>query len=203
MKIKFCGIRRDEDIEHVNTLRPDYIGFIMFSKSKRYVSSEQAKELIRRISKDGTSGTNTVIKSVGVFVNEDFENLIRIAQHCGFDIVQLHGNEDNAYIAELKRRTSLEVWKVFREPEFDAENSSADKLLYDVSDGTGTPFNYEKIKNFTSAKPLIIAGGIDITNIEKAMSLQPYAVDLSSGIETDGVKDFDKMKQIIDFIEGQ
>jgi phosphoribosylanthranilate isomerase len=174
----------------------------MVSASRRYISPAQTKEFIGRILGDETSGTNTSIKTVGVFKNEDLEVAIAVLKYCKFDVVQLHGDEDDAYVAELQRRTSLEVWKVFRDLNFDAENSSADKLLYDISDGTGTEFDYEKIKNFKTEKPLIIAGGIDISNIEKAMSLNPYAIDISSGIETDGVKDFDKMEKIMKYVRG-
>ena len=136
-KIKLCGLSRRCDIECVNELCPDYIGFVFAKKSKRYVSPEKAKELKFLLSPD--------IKAVGVFVDEQIENIVKLLSDNIIDLAQLHGSEDEEYIARLKALTDKPVIKAFRiKSENDitsAKNCKADFILLDSGAGTGRSFN--------------------------------------------------------------
>lgn len=187
-KIKFCGLSRTCDIEAVNELKPEYIGFVFAKKSKRFVSPSDAKKLKSLLIPD--------IKAVGVFVNESPQTVADILNQEIIDIAQLHGSEDESYIQELRRLTEKPVIKAFRIENTDnlqqLENSSADYVLLDSGAGTGTVFDWDIIKHIK--RPYFLAGGLSVDNAENAVNtLHPYAVDVSSGIETDGVKDKFKM----------
>lgn len=187
-KIKFCGLSRTCDIEAVNELKPEYIGFVFAKKSKRFVSPSDAKKLKSLLIPD--------IKAVGVFVNESPQTVADILNQEIIDIAQLHGSEDESYIQELRRLTEKPVIKAFRIENKDnlqqLENSSADYVLLDSGAGTGTVFDWDIIKHIK--RPYFLAGGLSVDNAENAVNtLHPYAVDVSSGIETDGVKDKFKM----------
>ena len=190
-KIKFCGLKRQEDIDFANLILPEYIGFVFAKKSKRYVSPEKAALLKKRL--DGR------ISAVGVFVNEELLQVAELLNGGVIDIAQLHGGENEEYISELRKLTDKPIIKAFNvEDEGDislALNSTADYVLLDSPlAGSGTRFNWELLKNF--GRPYFLAGGLDPENVFGAvLSLHPYAVDVSSGIETGGVKDFDKMKR--------
>lgn len=192
-KIKLCGLSRICDIEAANELKPEYIGFVFAKKSRRYVSPEKAAELRRVLSSD--------IRAVGVFVNESPENIAELLNSGIIDVAQLHGNEDDEYIKRLRTLTDKTVIKAFRidseKDVADAMSSSADYVLLDSgSGGTGTAFDWELIKNIQ--RPYFLAGGLDIHNVESAVKdLMPYAVDVSSGIETDGYKDRNKMAAFV------
>ena len=190
-KIKFCGLKRQEDIDFANLILPEYIGFVFAKKSKRYVSPEKAALLKKRL--DGR------ISAVGVFVNEELLQVAELLNGGVIDIAQLHGGENEEYISELRKLTDKPIIKAFNvEDEGDislALNSTADYVLLDSPlAGSGTRFNWELLKNF--GRPYFLAGGLDPENVFGAvLSLHPYAVDVSSGIETGEVKDFDKMKR--------
>lgn len=190
-KIKFCGLKRQEDIDFANLILPEYIGFVFAKKSKRYVSPEKAALFKKRL--DGR------INAVGVFVNEEPLKVAELLNGGVIDMAQLHGGENEEYISELRKLTDKPIIKAFNvEDESDislALNSSADFVLLDSPlAGSGTRFDWELLKNF--GRPYFLAGGLDPENVFGAvLSLHPYAVDVSSGIETDGVKDFDKMKR--------
>lgn len=192
-KIKLCGLSRTCDIEAANELKPEYIGFVFAKKSRRYVSPEKAAELRRVLSSD--------IRSVGVFVNESPENIAELLNSGIIDVAQLHGNEDDEYIKILRTLTHKPVIKAFRidseKDVADAMSSSADYVLLDSgSGGTGTAFDWELIRNIQ--RPYFLAGGLDIHNVESAVkNLMPYGVDVSSGIETDGYKDRNKMAAFV------
>lgn len=192
-KIKLCGLSRTCDIEAANELKPEYIGFVFAKKSRRYVSPEKAAELRRVLSSD--------IRSVGVFVNESPENIAELLNSGIIDVAQLHGNEDDEYIKRLRTLTDKPVIKAFRidseKDVADAMSSSADYVLLDSgSGGTGTAFDWELIRNIQ--RPYFLAGGLDIHNVESAVKdLMPYGVDVSSGIETDGYKDRNKMAAFV------
>lgn len=191
-KIKFCGLSRPCDIEEANNLLPEYIGFVFAKKSRRYVSPDQAFELKRLLAPE--------IKEVGVFVNETPEQIADLLSKGIIDIAQLHGNEDEEYIRQLRRLTDKPIIKAFRiETAFDiemAEQSTADYVLLDSGAGTGTAFDWKFIQDMK--RPYFLAGGLAPDNIGKAMQqLMPYAVDVSSGIETDGYKDKEKMAAFI------
>lgn len=187
-KIKFCGLSRTCDIKTVNELKPEYIGFVFAKKSKRFVSPYDAKKLKSLLIPD--------IKAVGVFVNESPQTVADILNQEIIDIAQLHGSEDESYIRELRRLTKKPIIKAFRIKNTDnlqqIENSSADYVLLDSGAGTGTVFDWDIIKHIK--RPYFLAGGLSVDNAENAVNtLHPYAVDVSSGIETDGVKDKFKM----------
>lgn len=191
-KIKLCGLSRPEDILYVNELMPEYIGFVFAPKSRRYVSPDKALELKQMLSSE--------IRAVGVFVNETPEQIVELLKKGIIDMVQLHGKEDELYIKRLRKITDKLVIKAFRietAADIEAANRSvADYVLLDSGAGTGTAFNWKLIQGIK--RPYFLAGGLSPDNIAKAMKqLTPYAVDVSSGIETDGYKDKEKMTAFI------
>ena len=200
-KVKMCGISKVETIPAVVEAKPDYMGLV-FASSKRQVTVEQAKTLVEALHKQCKAQNDTVsIKTVGVFVNETLDNLVTIANEANLDVVQLHGDEDEAFIQSLKERTNVEVWKAIQiRSAADAEawiDSSADMLLFDAyhkdeRGGTGDVFDWSCLDTFE--RPFMLAGGIDSTNVARAIrTVRPYGIDISSGIETNGVKDDEKI----------
>ena len=198
-KIKFCGLTRVEDIAAANALKPEYIGFVFAPKSKRYVSPQQAALLRARL--------DPAIKAVGVFVNEPPEAVARLLNEAILDIAQLHGQEDAAYLARLRSLTAKPLWQAFRAESAAglaaAARSPADMVLLDSgAGGTGTVFNWKLLQGFP--RPYILAGGLDAGNAADAVTrLHPYAVDVSSGIETTGKKDPAKMAAFAATVRGQ
>lgn len=191
-KIKLCGLSRACDIETANELKPEYIGFVFAPESRRYVTPEKATELKRLLAHD--------IKAVGVFVNETPETVADFMNKGIIDIAQLHGNEDEAYIKNLRHLTDKPIIKAFRvETANDierAEQSTSNYILLDSGAGTGTVFDWKLIQNIQ--RPYFLAGGLDIDNVNSAIeALHPYAVDVSSGIETDGLKEKTKMAAFV------
>ncbi|MBR6384252.1 MAG: tryptophan synthase subunit beta [Lachnospiraceae bacterium] len=191
-KIKLCGLSRPEDIECANSLKPDFIGFVFYEKSKRYVDREKAKELKNLLDKD--------IKAVGVFVDEDIDFVASLLRDEIIDIAQLHGNEDEKYIKDLKTLSGKPVIKAVRvksdEDIKTANDSPADFVLLDSGMGGGKVFDWNLLKEVK--RDYFLAGGLTLENAEEAVqTLKPFAVDVSSGIETDGYKDPDKMKQFV------
>ena len=207
-KVKMCGISKVETIPAVVEAKPDYMGLV-FVPSKRQVTVDQAKTLVEELHKQYTKrynngaeqSNNDEIKTVGVFVNETLDNLVSIATETNLDAVQLHGDEDEAFIQSLKERTNVEVWKAVQiRSAADAEawiDSSADMLLFDAyhkdeRGGMGEVFDWSCLDEFE--RPFMLAGGIDSTNVARAIrTVRPYGIDISSGIETDGVKDNEKI----------
>ena len=207
-KVKMCGISKVETIPAVVEAKPDYMGLV-FAPSKRQVTVEQAKILIEELHRgyakkygsDTEHDKNDTIKTVGVFVNETVDNLVTIANEANLDAVQLHGDEDEAFIQSLKERTNVEVWKAIQiRTAADTEkwiDSSADMLLFDAyhkdeRGGTGEVFDWSSLDAFE--RPFMLAGGIDSTNVARAIrTVRPYGIDISSGIETNGVKDDEKI----------
>ena len=200
-KVKMCGISKVETIPAVVEAKPDYMGLV-FAPSKRQVTVEQAKILIEELHKQCINHYDTkVVKTVGVFVNETLDNLVRIADTANLDAVQLHGDEDEAFIQSLKERTNVEIWKAVQiRSAADVEkwiDSSADILLFDAyhkdeRGGTGEVFDWSSLDAFE--RPFMLAGGIDSTNVARAIrTVRSYGIDISSGIETNGVKDDEKI----------
>lgn len=200
-KVKMCGISKVETIPAIVDAKPDYMGLV-FAPSKRQVTVEQAKILIEELHKQCINHYDIkVVKTVGVFVNETLDNLVRIADTANLDAVQLHGDEDEAFIQSLKERTNVEVWKAIQiRTAADTEkwiDSSADMLLFDAyhkdeRGGTGEVFDWSSLDAFE--RPFMLAGGIDSTNVARAIrTVRPYGIDISSGIETNGVKDDEKI----------
>ena len=218
-KVKMCGISKIETIPAVIEANPDYMGLV-FAPSKRQVTVDQAKSLVKelhkqygnRYSRDEVQCSNDVvqefIKTVGIFVNETLDNLVTIATEVNLDAVQLHGDEDEAFIQSLKERTNVEVWKAIQiRSAADAEawiDSSADMLLFDAyhkdeRGGTGEVFDWSCLDEFE--RPFMLAGGIDSTNVARAIrTVRPYGIDISSGIETEGVKDDEKIKAFTNIV---
>ena len=207
-KVKMCGISKIETIPAVVEAKPDYMGLV-FAPSKRQVTVEQAEILVKELHKQCINHYDTkVVKTVGVFVNETLDNLVTIAKEVNLDAVQLHGDEDEAFIQSLKECTNVEVWKAVQiRSTADAEkwiDSSADMLLFDAyhkaeRGGTGEVFDWSCLDEFE--RPFMLAGGIDSTNVARAIrTVRPYGIDISSGIETDGVKDDEKIKAFTNIV---
>lgn len=195
MKIKICGLSRPADIEAVNRYQPNYAGFIInFPKSHRNCTPEQVQALHAQLSDS--------IPAVGVTVNQPLEAVASLLEQGVIDIAQLHGQEDESYIDELKRRTGKPVWKAFRIRSADdldaARASSADMILLDNGYGTGETFDWTLVRDI--GRPFILAGGLREDNIQDAAKMQPYAMDISSGAETNRVKDPEKIRTLIERI---
>ena len=223
-KVKMCGISKVETIPAIIDAKPDYMGLV-FAPSKRQVTVEQAKTLVEELYKQNVVGNNSeaeqtepvtsldtasseTIKTVGVFVNETIENLLKIAEEVKLDVIQLHGDEDESFIQILKEQSNVEVWKAVQvRRATDAEkwiDSSADMLLFDAyhkdeRGGTGEVFDWSSLDEFE--RPFMLAGGIDSTNVARAIrTVRPYGIDISSGIETNSVKDNEKMKAFTNIV---
>ena len=190
--VKICGLRRACDIEAANELRPDYVGFVFANGSKRYVSLEEAKAL--------RSMLDPGISAVGVFVDADPSFIEDILDSGTIDMIQLHGNEDGGYIDRLRSSSSAPIVKAFRIGDgMDVDeimSCPADHIMLDSGAGTGNVFDWNMIENMN--RPYFLAGGLSADNVEEAIErLHPFAVDVSSGIETDGFKDKTKMAAFV------
>ena len=192
MRIKICGLFRDCDIDYVNEAKPDFIGFV-FAKSRRQVSGEWAEAMRSKLRSE--------ITPVGVFVNESLANVARLLNNNIIEMAQLHGAENEHYIQELKSLTQKPIIKAVRVLSHDdieaAQHTVADFLLLDNgTGGTGESFDWSLVRQVT--KPFFLAGGLKADNIEQAIvATSPYAVDLSSGVETGGLKDRAKILEIV------
>lgn len=194
-KIKICGLFRPEDIDSVNETLPDYIGFV-FAPSRRQVSAAQAAAFKKRL--------DARISAVGVFVDAVISDIAALCEDGVIDAVQLHGSEDAAYIARLREVTDAPFIKAVRVQSAaqirEAQVPSCDYLLLDTyakgsMGGSGESFDWALIPPIQ--KPYFLAGGIDEANMEKALSLRPYCVDISSGAETNGKKDREKIAALV------
>lgn len=201
IKLKLCGIKRSEDVKFLNEFPPDYAGFV-FAKSRRQVTLEWAKSLSDKLSEG--------IRRVGVFVNQPIDTM---PDFLGvINVFQLHGDENGDYIRRLRELipSRFEIWKAVRvqtaEDISDAEKLGADRLLLDAFSkdaygGTGITADWELIERADIDVPCFLAGGITADNLESAaLRIKPYGIDLSGGIETDGVKDREKIKEVFDII---
>lgn len=192
-KIKLCGLSRSCDIDTANQLKPEYIGFVFAPASRRYVTPDQAAILRKQLAPG--------ITAVGVFVNEQPEVIAKLLFKGIIDIAQLHGHESADYIQKLRSLTDQPIIQAFRiENEQDinkAVQSPADYILLDSgSGGTGTIFNWQLIQQID--RPYFLAGGLDACNVGQALEqLTPFAVDVSSGIESSGCKDPSKMTAFV------
>lgn len=197
VKIKICGLRRLEDVEMVNKYKPDYIGFV-FADSKRKVSHELASQMKNNL--------NSNIMSVGVFVDASQEEILELFNRGIIEIAQLHGCENEDYINYLKENTNNEL-KIIKAIEMSEakdlskyDNSHADYLLLDSGKGSGKTFDWRLIRKDLK-KEFFLAGGINSSNVRKAIEeFNPYAIDLSSGLETNDYKDENKIKEIMEAI---
>jgi phosphoribosylanthranilate isomerase len=191
-KIKLCGLSRPCDIQTANELMPEYIGFVFAPKSKRYIDPQQAAQLKELLSSD--------IRAVGVFVDEAPDTVAALLNNGVIDIAQLHGSEDEAYIQRLRQRTDQPIIKAFqiksRHNLAEAKTCTADHILLDSGAGTGNVFDWSVLRDVK--RPYFLAGGLSPDNVGDAIRLlHPYAVDVSSGVETDGRKDEEKAAAFI------
>jgi phosphoribosylanthranilate isomerase len=195
-RIKMCGLRREVDIEYANRLCPEYIGYVFAQSSKRYVQPEKAAELTKKLDKS--------IIPVGVFVDSPIDEVIEIVRSGAVRAVQLHGEEDEDYIAKLKKLgiCVIRAFKVRSETDIKAaEESIADYVLLDSGQGSGETFDWSIIGEIK--REYFLAGGLTADNATEAIQrLHPYAVDASSCLETDGFKDLGKMKAFADAVRG-
>ena len=191
-KVKLCGLSRIQDIEAVNVIKPDYIGFVFARRSKRYVSFQTAKALRNRL--------DPTIQTVGVFLDETIDNIALTVQLGIVDMIQLHGNENESYLQKLRTVTDKPIIQAFvigcAEDIRRAEKSTADFILLDGGKGDGRTFDWHFLAQIQ--RPYFLAGGLNTENVAEAVScLHPYAVDVSSGVETDGKKDNNKMTAFV------
>lgn len=200
MKLKFCGLTREADIRAANETRPDYIGFV-FAESRRRVTDEQAARL-RALLSPG-------IQAVGVFVNDDPTHIALLANRGVIDLIQLHGSESAAYIRRLRTMTAAPIicaLRVGKQTDIKREESNLvdflllDTYTKDAYGGSGRIFDWSLLGEV--GKPYFLAGGLNESNITRAMRTGAYALDLSSGIETDGVKDAEKMRRVAALVKG-
>ena len=192
-RIKLCGMSGEKDILTANELMPEYIGFVFWPRSKRYISSDAAVRL--------GSLLDPGITAVGVFVDEDIDKVSGLLADGVIAAAQLHGSEDDAYIRRLQDATGRPVIKAFRiKPESDTDminDCAADLILLDSGAGGGRVLDRSLLTGIK--RPYILAGGLSPDNVEDALKeLSPYGVDVSSGIETDGAKDTDKMRRFVE-----
>ena len=209
VKIKICGMRRSEDIEMANRYKPDYIGFV-FADSPRKVSYEQAKELSSLLSDD--------IVPVGVFVNEHMKLIVDLFKDGIIEMAQLHGDEDEKYIRNLKDKSIEETGKQipvinaieikdgadYNDELLKWRDSASDYFILDSGKGSGKTFDWSLIDKESEffKNSIFLAGGLNSENLALAMEeFNPFAVDLSSSVETDGFKDEEKIKEIIEIME--
>ncbi len=194
-KIKICGLTNKQDIEYVNQLRPDYVGFV-FAESRRKVTPEKVQELIQNLSPD--------IKTVGVFVNEHEDIVNEISMRCQLDVVQLHGDESPHYCTLVKPT----IWKAVRVKDaksleqvkdYPVEGILMDTYSKNEYGGTGRAFDWQMAAHYETGHKIVLAGGLNTENVMEAIQvIHPYCVDVSSGVETNGKKDPFKIKEFIE-----
>ena len=210
-KIKLCGMMKPCDIEYANLVKPDFVGFI-FANTRRKISAAQAKQFREALDAE--------IPAVGVFVNEDISVITSLVQNGCIDLIQLHGEEDADYIRRLREVCDVPVIKAVKVQTVEQIRQAAalpvDYLLLDtyrkgVLGGTGEAFDWELLREAKAAagdtaegelfgKPYFLAGGLHAGNLREAAALGSYGLDVSSGIETDGSKDFTKMVEVMELV---
>jgi phosphoribosylanthranilate isomerase len=186
VKVKICGLTRLCDIDAINEACPDYVGFV-FAESRRKVTPQQALELRGKLCSN--------IVPVGVFIKEPMENIVSLVQNGVIEVIQLQGQEDESYIQKLKALTDKPIIKAITAQ--DEKVTTADYLMFDSKNGgTGQVFDWGLIGKVD--KPFFLAGGLCADNVELAIkNVKPFAVDVSSGVETEGFKDLIKIKEFV------
>ena len=198
-KIKICGLKRVEDARIVNKFLPDYVGFIL-APSKRHIQFEEAKILRQKL--------DPSIRVVGVFVNESIEKIRQYEAERVIDVIQLHGDEDTVYLKLLRNASHLPIIKAFRIRDLESLNQQKslmedpllDGILLDAYSkqgygGVGKSFDWKLLDQVK--RPYFLAGGIGIDNVKEALKHHPYAIDVSSKVETEGFKDAKKIEELI------
>jgi len=194
-KIKMCGMCSERDIEYSNIVLPEYVGYIFVKRSRRYITPDTAAVFTGILDKR--------IIPVGVFINEDIDLISKLVKNGTIMQIQLHGTENEKYIADLRECVNVPVIKAFKIKSSkeiqSAKISSADIVLLDSGEGSGELFDHSVLTSFN--RPYFLAGGLNPNNIDGILKkLSPYAVDVSSGIETDGKKDLKKMRAFADAV---
>ena len=209
MKLKVCGLTKHEQILELISMNVDYLGFIFYKKSPRFVLNSLSLEDIESLKHNG---------KVGVFVNETIENVVEISRKANLNYIQLHGDEDDIYIAELKRQLNpeIKIIKVFRigsevknfKSKIHHLKSPADYLLFDTDSkafgGTGKTFNWQILNELDIPKPYFLSGGISVENFDEIQNIKhrPFALDINSKFETQaGMKDLEKIREFIRILE--
>ena len=192
IKIKLCGMFRSEDISFVNEVKPDFCGFVLAEGFRRRILKEQAKDFREKL--------DPAIPAVGVFVNNPCEEVIAYLREGIIQMAQLHGSETEEDIQYIKAVTGMPVMKAVKVTNrYDVEawlDSSADYLLFDSGTGSGMTFDWNALTDID--REFFLAGGLNAGNLMTAIEkIHPFAVDLSSGVETGGVKDLGKMREIV------
>ncbi|WP_114298715.1 phosphoribosylanthranilate isomerase [Anaerobacterium chartisolvens] len=205
-RIKICGLKREQDIEYANRHLPDYVGFV-FAASKRRVDVSRARILSLML--------DNKIKRAGIFVNQSTDEVAQAAIQCGLDVIQIHGDEPPVYFKELRQRLkclgcenrNIAVWKAIRVkgadclkqmPLYDADAFVLDSFAEGSYGGAGKTFDWGLAAEAKKYGDIVLAGGLTESNVQNAISVvNPFAVDISSGVETDGGKDEDKIKRFI------
>jgi len=194
-KIKICGLFREQDVEFANEAKPDFIGFIFAEKSKRFVDFKQAKNLRKNLAKE--------IIPVGVFVNAKIDDIISLHKNGIIDIVQLHGGETDEYIEELKNKCEAKIIRALNLNTTSMLRTATRGgnchyiLLDSKAPGSGRTFDWESLRGIDLSKNIFLAGGVNLENIKEALKFNPFAVDVSSGAETGGVKDREKILRLV------
>ena len=193
-KVKICGISHDVEIGIMNELMPDYVGFNFCSKSRRFIAPEHAGHLRSMLRKG--------IKSVGVFENAKLENVALTVETAGLDIIQLRGHETSEYIAAIREYVKCPIIRSFRvSSAMEAERAmytTADYVMLDSGAGSGIKFDWGMIGS-SKRRPYFLKGGLNPDNIQQALELspQPYALDVSTGVESGSLKDYRKVMKFI------
>jgi phosphoribosylanthranilate isomerase len=190
-KIKICGIMTAADVDAINVYKPDYCGFVFAQKSRRAITAIEAMQLKRHLSDD--------VVAVGVFVGMSVNDIAVLYDYGIIDVAQLHGGEDDEFITSLKMKCGVPIIQVLRAGCADTPSNFADYRLFDGKHGgSGETFDWNYIPD--TGKPWFLAGGINEKNVAEALSLQPFGVDISSGAETDGKKDPEKIRRLIQMV---
>lgn len=198
MQVKICGLSRLVDIDIVNKERPDYCGFIInYPKSKRSLSPEDLSPLLARL--------GTHISPVGVFVDQPLDLVAGILNRTKIAVAQLHGKEDNEYISRLRLKTSKPIWQAFEVTGIEdidrAVNSQADLVLLDAGKGAGLAFDWTLLEGFP--RPFALAGGLRLDKLERALRTGASLLDVSSGVESGGKKDPEKVKSFVNLVRSR
>ncbi len=193
-KIKICGLFRTDDIDYANEVRPDFVGFVLADGYRRSISGRQAVQLRERL--------DMGIQAVGVFVNAPAQEVISYLKDDVIQLAQLHGQETKEDIQRIRSSTGKPVVKAIKvqsrgniEPWLDSE---ADFLLFDSGTGSGRTFDWNLLTDVK--RSYFLAGGLNLENLGQALALHPYAVDISSGVETEGFKDREKMRAVVELV---
>ena len=198
MQVKICGLSRLVDIDIVNKERPDYCGFIInYPKSKRSLSPEDLSPLLARL--------GSHISPVGVFVDQPLDLVAGILNRTKIAVAQLHGKEDNEYISRLRLKTSKPIWQAFEVTGIEdidrAVNSQADLVLLDAGKGAGLAFDWTLLEGFP--RPFALAGGLKLDKLERALRTGASLLDVSSGVESGGKKDPEKVKSFVNLVRSR